>query len=455
MITNKKGLTSFFVMFFLMFSTQISFYITNILTSEKTLFNLFDIVGVILFIYCVVYKILIKKDILNLNRVEKYLFWACFILSCYFLATIPLRFFIYNKLTVSISMIKVVVFGAVIFFTCKYISIKFNSVIQAIICFELFLNIWALSKYLFFEILIRNSNILSNINIYVGFTFLITPFIVSFSFHINIFKVLQYLVFLTTIPVIILSGSRVGIWIYLFEVIISLFITSKRKFSIKKIECYILTAILSFVLLFGLAKYNSKSRTDISRSFYFPQKILIEVFNLDKTIDIESIYGTNQWDKSLQDEENVNPDVDNLDNNEETFSLTRDRLLSRSLQILSKYWLIGTGRHSLYFSGWGYQTPHNFILEILICFGIIGGIFYLAVILIPFIVSFLYRNKSPNYLFFCLSFLIILVYSMVEPILSDKLIVVGVMWTIFSVLYYTPKQTENKRTQIKTREESK
>ena len=90
----------------LLFSTQVIVQIPNPFSvSKEAAVSLATIVLIVVFIWVVLYRIMIKKDYYNLTKNGKTVFWlSVFFSATYFLLMI-MRFWILERLTISVSMI--------------------------------------------------------------------------------------------------------------------------------------------------------------------------------------------------------------------------------------------------------------------------------------------------------------------------------------------------------------
>jgi O-antigen ligase len=117
-------------------------------------------------------------------------------------------------------------------------------------------------------------------------------------------------------------------------------------------------------------------------------------------------------------------------------SLVRNDLFSRAFAVLKKFWPFGTGRDSLYMYGWGHQSTHNLFLDAVVCYGVFAGVVYLALVLFPLAHAAIVHRKSRLGKVFLIGFVFLLLYSMVEPLLSNKSLVVLAVWMLYAVLIF-------------------
>lgn len=115
-------------------------------------------------------------------------------------------------------------------------------------------------------------------------------------------------------------------------------------------------------------------------------------------------------------------------------NLTHARVLKRSLEVASAHWLWGTGRSVIYFWGWGYHPPHNMFLEVLIYLGVFGAIPYFCITLFIPIQALKRLGKRTLSSGFLLGYSMLLGYSLLQPLITDQLIVLLAAWGLFGGL---------------------
>lgn len=114
--------------------------------------------------------------------------------------------------------------------------------------------------------------------------------------------------------------------------------------------------------------------------------------------------------------------------------LSHERILRRSLAVLSEHWMWGTGRPVIFFTGWGYHPPHNLFLEAFVFLGIPGSVPYLMVAL--YIPWMLLRKLGWRLLSnaFALGTAAVFGYSMLQPLMTDYLVLLVLVWGLFGAM---------------------
>lgn len=444
----KKNLDTIFV-FVLIFFSQITIIVPNFVTSSMTKISVSDIIFALCLIYFIIYKLVIKRGFTSLSKSEKLVFWVCVALTLYFILAIPVRYLLYDKLTISITVIKIILWAGTIFFAIKQTKIAYNSLIKASAVFLTFMNLWCIVNILALNNYVRDTQILGtiNINVYVGYALLTSPVIISYFARIKKAHIFLSGLIISSVCILALSGSRVGLWMYLVEFTILIIVNRKQVNYLLKPLFVSCTIVVSVGLVGILHQISPAMRVDIERSFYYPITVLNSVFQADIEVDEESIVG----DKPMSDEQLAvyhddlsDPDAEDIVGSDTLFSLTRDRIYRKTFAVFEKYWLFGTGRHALYFTDWGYNSPHNYVFEILLYFGVVGSLIYLIFIFFPVYNAIRSAKKNIRYIYFLIGFGMVFIYSMVEPLLSDKILIIGTIWAVFSALYYQKIGNETK-----------
>ncbi len=114
--------------------------------------------------------------------------------------------------------------------------------------------------------------------------------------------------------------------------------------------------------------------------------------------------------------------------------LTHGRILARSLAVLEKHWVWGTGRPVIFFDGWGYHPPHNLFLEVLTFIGIVGAVPYFAVALFIPIVALIRLRLRAFRSAYLIGLAALLGYSLLQPLITDQLVLLMLTWGLFGAM---------------------
>lgn len=415
-----------------MLTTQLHLNVFNPLSKNSTVFLISDIFLFIIFIY-LINLYFFKKDKI-LFKENKNATIILFILCSFFLLAIPLRLYFYNKLIISISMIKTIIYGYLLYLITRHKKIPLDDIVKSLVVVYLVLNSYIFMNLFFNDVLVRESDVLGNINIYLGFVlFTIIPML-HYMLHKNrTYKYISSFIMFTTCLILFFSGSRVAIYIYIFLIFIYILIFCK-DFNLKNKIILIFSIV---VALISCSVYSILNDNDeLLRVFYYPAKVIEVIFDVDFSFMTDDLVGysnlgdnISESDLGTEDDKLIasDPDRDYLSN--EGVSLHRVRIYEKFSDVFSKYWIIGTGRHAIYFTEWGYQSPHNILFESLLCFGVVGSIPYLYLAFFPMINLYKFKKNS-IFNSFSLGFIGILLYSMLQPMMSDKVIIVALIWML-------------------------
>ena len=88
----------------------------------------------------------------------------------------------------------------------------------------------------------------------------------------------------------------------------------------------------------------------------------------------------------------------------------------------------------VFFWGWGYHPPHNMLLEVLIYIGIFGAIPYFAITFFIPVQAIRRLRRRVLSSGFLLGYSMLLGYSLLQPLITDQLIVLLAAWGIFGAL---------------------
>ena len=453
-------------LFLILCLTQFSFKIPNELSVNNwATIDATMILFAIVFLF-LVYKILIKKEYKKEIKEKAFLVILTGALIIYYILSVGIRFLVDNELVISINMTYSIIIGVLTYLIIYLYKIKYESIIKGITYFFITTNI-----YLVFSTIlnkdIRTLEIFGNINVYISFVLIVLPLTINYFRKLKLKYIYKFMlitfIIISTLITLLLSGSRYALICIIVELVIYyIFFTEKYKKQI--IEIFIIGFI--FVIM-SLIFYNMNDvyRDRINRTFEYPIKIYNLLFEKEQIIgDAETNKiqyirnnnlnivekNTNQMSNNInitaRKNENENNELKENDKNsvkstnaentnkQKVESLTRETLFEESIKVISENFWLGTGRQAIYIDGWGYQAAHNYILEAMLCYGMIGACIYFTLVAYPIIKISKYFKQSNIVKIFLYSYIAILVYSMVEPILSNKIIILICVWGIASAI---------------------
>ncbi len=441
----------------LLFATQVIVQIPNPFSVNKAAsVNLATLVLIVVFIWVVLYRIMIKKDYRKLTQNGKTIFWlSVFFSATYFLLMI-MRFWILDRLTISVSMIFTLALSITLYFTVDLKILNEAVVKKGTVVFLSALNFYALCLIFYYTGNIRYSagiNLLGNINVYVGVVLVSLPILVSYikeNWYNKRKKILFIYNIVATSLMLLFSGSRYGFLAYGFELCLMYIVLFGFRWKKKIIG--IALGMLSFIIIFTsiTCVINDDASLNVRRTLYYPLTVISKVFDLN--ISFEDTSGDDELGENsdMMLDEDFEEDLEDLllggevplsDPDGETppedgiiDSLTRQRLFKRAFNILQEYWLLGTGRDAMYMWGWGYQSSHNIVIDAILCYGILGGIIYLVLSCFPIWKLMVTRKRTWEISICCIGFLLLLFYSMLQPLLTNKMVITLIMWGYFGVM---------------------
>ena len=274
-----------------------------------------------------------------------------------------------------------------ILFEKKLIDKK--SVSAAINIFLAVLNILQLIHFLLNHSL-RTSEVANNINIYICCNLILLPFL----FYQVIVKNNKLSLFnsILTLSFIPFSGSRSGFGLSII-VLLALFFIFLKKLNVKlvvtKFLIIVFGSILSIFLLFlGFGDYYAQS--SVMRATFFDQFFRIENDDLrvqTNNIILEENITITQENATPQDSDKTNSDdTEQLHESQEmerTSDLIRKNMWYAAVNKVKENPILGTGIMTYDVNMNNrivQQGPHNFILELLLCYGVIGSLIYTVIL---------------------------------------------------------------------------
>nr|MDD6336351.1 O-antigen ligase [bacterium] len=456
---RKENVQAIFIAL-LLWCTQITFSIPNpISVSNKASINVATIALLAVFVWIILYRLIFKRGFCRLSKQGKAIFGlsAVFALACVVL--LVLRFVVWNRLTISVSMTLSIALAVTFYYLFELHILTKSSMLKGSTLFVSSMNVYALMLMIYYHGEVRTSQMihfLGNINVYIGLIVFCTPLILQFCRKASNRSVRTILlignIFITSV-MLVLSGSRYGFLCYLFELILIYFVM--YGFCWKgKVMALAGSLFACVILVVGICCYwNPYVRHSVQRTIYYPNAVLSRVFHVeirlpasdhipDDPLDIlpepsepsDDPAGGEEWTNcELSDPDHEAPSANGV-----VQSLTRPRLWARTRNVLQKYWPLGTGRDALYMWGWGYQSTHNFILDAVLCHGVVGAVIYLLLSCFPLYSLLFRKNKSIDQKLYCIGFLLLLGYSMLQPLLSNKLVILLAVWGCYGALLSEP-----------------
>lgn len=400
---------------------SLSLYIPNIGMKSGSDFYIGEVITLFL-IGLTCYKVITKKEILSTFR-KHYLKWLIVLITIMFIE-LGYRLFKYGfslEYTMNFRFVLSHLF-IVLIFTKDMINRK---VIDYTII-GLF-TIFTIYQLVYFGLFmtIRSSKLLGNVNIYLGLLLIMVPYLIYYLSRHKEKNYLTYVVYiglLLTYFLVPFSGSRSGFFTLSAAIIVSVVIFNKT-FSKQRILTIISMIALGLACTFTMP-FITKSAQQVA-AIERATKIHISIENtvqdpkLDGKTNIDDITG----EKS-----------DNL----------RAILWEKSIEKVKKDPIMGYGKTISESTLNGYvvfQRPHNFILEYILIFGLIGTPVYVYLLTSSGVYDVRQKIKNKQFkldsrmLFFGLQLSLIGAFSFFQPTLNTA-IIVQILTLSFISLYY-------------------
>lgn len=372
--------------------------------------------------------IFIKKLVLK-EGYEKILKSIIIFIAFYIILSI-LRMLLGYEFKQSLLAIKVTIFPMILLFLAKYLKIDKEYMIKNLITFEFIINCIQLTNYTNF----RMSNFLGNIMVYLSILvmlFIINVHVLKENKYSLIMKLFSFVNILLTLITPLMAGARSSFYIVC---ILSILVVVYCIIN-KKLYCSLII-ILLIIASFGINVYCFKNcRNHIGM---YQDRILPTVFKKNSVIiekpNIEIIPPNNVIPNGT--ESNIPEKNDTILNNNTNIEKVksdniRKYLVNKSIESIKKSPLIGEG--IMYFDvntdyGVSLQSAHNFILEYINAYGIIGFIIYLFIHFRIILNIFIHLKDRNLFALIILTIPVILIQSLVQP----TMLIVPIV-----IIYYT------------------
>lgn len=404
---------------------------------------------------------------------KRFLMFLLFAVSFVILTII--RIYVTRSFNLSIALTEMITFAFFFSYLVKLNIFKKEVVLMSFSAVLTFTNIQALLCILVSNVNLRSLPLMGNVNIYTSYVFISAPFLIyEYQNYKNKFtKLLLYGNLTMCLVLFPLTGSRVASAGILFLLIaVYVLIYKKIYFSIiKKLVIISFFAILPLVYFYST---NVAIKTDVNRTLSFLTVLKSgdsgetdtssKENNGENTESISDNSGetdtsskknngdiTDSENKEVIDNSKNVVEQNNTDTSESTLlestpNLRKD-LLVRSIQLLQENPLLGTGRPTIFVNKVGNFTIHNYIFEVFLNYGLIVGCMYFVVALIPLFTilkNLKKRTAITKTLVFSVGYLLVFIYSMVEPILSSKIVVLLPLWSYMIYIQAEDKTVDEK-----------
>ena len=457
-LVNKQTLIYLFKKFFTLMILILSIInvklpmFTFIANSGYIYMYVSEIIMFILILFFI-YKV-IKKDYL-LNDKEKKLLYIIIAFLIFYVILTFFRYILNYNFKDSIFALKISIFPVFLFYIPRFLKIDKYDIIMNLIFFHFIINIFQIQ---YFQN-IRFSPFLENIMIYltVSISLICINFYALFNLKKNKYLCIKYFVLIFNIIFsmicVFFSGSRISIFalflLVFFSIIYLLFFN--WKFAGVTFGLF----AVSFALAIIIPTYNKSVISNLDRAIGFKNIFVysktetkdeqlkdLDLVKNDDNIDISKPINDDNIDISKPINDGNYGDVkydDDFTKNERIKSDNiRKYLIKCAINNIKRSPIIGYGTYTFEYNDGGgikYQSAHNFILEYLCLYGIIGTLIY-SLIAIFLIKNYIFKEFEHIKFFIAISLFLILIHSLVQPTMLN-VIVVYTFWSLLSLLCFS------------------
>lgn len=449
MIINKKKIKSIIIigLLFLTFLSTQFMYSLNI--GDRNIYIYYVEMYIIILCFISAFDILFNKKKIKFKKIVLiFLLWFI-IISMY-------RYFFSHDITGGFIIFRVLFFPLILVFLLKQYSINRRYVLLSLILFVTFINVSYIYDLIFISNSFRVVHVLKNLNIYLCFTISAIPLMLLYlkeyyTKKTNFNTVIKSIVFLNIILISIfsfLSGSRIGLLLCPLVVILSYFFVYKinkknvLRFSSLMISICISSAFIAYFDLYDSRENIFRSIEPIIKVFKNENDDIQKIESIEKVKNVEN-FENNYLKNNSNIVDNSNHSSTMIDSaNEDNSSVIdsnnmRLSLWKKSIYYISKNPIFGKGSTDIdidmYFSGANestklVQSPHNFILEMCIAFGIPGMFIYMFIIVASVVKIFRQKIDKYNKFNFLLSLVSILGFSSFQPLVTSYFVISILLW---------------------------
>lgn len=420
----------------LVLGAQLSFSISNssgVSGSSKVF--VVELIVIAFGFYVVFINQLIRKKIRESSKLSRSIFIMLLTFVAYYVVYFIYRIVTRQSLTGSLYLARVVVETGIIFLSLDYFKVKSSNVLKGLFLVGLISSLWQIFILFTQDGVIRGSIVLGNSNVYNLFMMMIIPALIyTINHQKDNWKWLNLSVLVVSIPVILLTGSRAGFVVLLFMIIMSVLLLMSDVLVKKRILVSLGVLMYTLVSIVGINFFGSQiSKNNVSRSISIPYELVMKVMNKKEVIpDEKKDYSKVDLKNSYQfnEEEYVAATAGKSNSyRKEWNGLAKDSIMRNPVNFL-----FGSGMSVVHTSVSGYQTPHNFILQFMLPFGLIGLIICFALIFAP-LVSGLKLGRM-RFLLLAMTYFPVLVISLNQPLLGNMVISFSQIMLGYSIYSY-------------------
>lgn len=395
----KKYWLAFSFSFIIIILTFCSTWVKEVFELPDIAYKFFTILLYIPFILIIIWKI--KDDILNIQRnIKKPANILYYSFAIYYIILSLYRFITANEVKENLYY-TIILFGSLaLYLQLKEKMIKTDNVLiqKNILIISLIMVLYRIICYFLVGPVFASYPI--NMNIMTGVSVVALPFLIDYLKQ-DISKKTKSLISLViclTFIAVLTSSARLMCFLTFIVLIVMLFNNIKNKIIFKRILALFLCAILIVSIMFiGNVK---NTRYAVYREFV----------GLDKVINLtDNVLGSNIGVNDFSEEQEKVESIEQINRSD---SMRQD-LMNMGIEQVKQNPIFGTGNvtYSYFVSGYFFkQSSHNFLIEALVCYGIIGVLFLIIFIFIVISKSKIFSHKNKLWEYKISTLLVFIVY---------------------------------------------
>lgn len=370
----------------------------------------------------------------RLSGLARYVLVASLVLVAVWAGMVAVRYLVLGRLVVAIAPLEYLLLGVVGFLAIERRRIPAAGICLGVLGFLAAANVWAFAMVVAGGT-VRRIGLLGNINYDIGFCLMALPVLARFGLTTAARWVrwATLAVGASSVAIALLSGSRFGGVATLLMVALVVVVVDGRTWR-RRLATLAVGALLAGVTFGAFALANDDQMKDVRRTFDLGSVVRGSEPDLAELQAEHDRHPQEQGPLTEADRATTPGDPDHDPRPQGLNALTHTRVLHRVLDVLHDHWLLGIGRIGPYFSGWGYQPAHNIVLEAVLYLGAVGAPAWFAVMLAGLATI----RRGAQRLAWPIGFAGLGGFAMFQPLLSDSVATVLVMWLLLGAVRALP-----------------
>lgn len=388
-------------------------------------------------LYVVCYQLLLKRKLKECSQLSKFLFWIMMFFSIYWVLTTLMRILTHSLLPASFLLPRVVIEAALLFLCLEYFKIKPLTVLIGFITMFSFFVLWDYWILFLGDGIIRGTSpVMGNSYAFAIFYGMIYPLGASLYSHSN--KKNQRIlltIYIVSLPIIILTGSRTGLLLGVFLAVLAFII---EKQPVKKIVQRVLVMGLLAVAMIGLilAVGDAESKNQTVRTISVPIRLIQKVVPQDLSDQITELttFKVVEIDKVTGEEVT---EEKNMDKESNISTYQRHDVNQRAYQSIFKNmrnFFFGTGNSLIKVYSGRLEKPHNYFSQYMMAFGVVGFILSSLIYFSPLVFSWFKPKKRIFFRVLVLAYGSLCINGVMQPALGNYVLIFMMMMLSYSLL---------------------